>query len=152
MMRMSAALLAALLVAACSGPNTSLSTLQLSGDVVPFPENYQVEAARVVRDRGGDPKVALASYPQQTVGMGIMTPKLWYVCISGLADPAAKRDLPRVMDIVDQWVDVRARADRFYAVLLFSAEGRRPSVRTGTDSVLCRGVALEPITAEPPVT
>jgi hypothetical protein len=155
MVRSSLMLIVAGFLMACSGPNTGLNTLQLSGEALPFPENYQVEAARIVRDRGGDIAVARVSRPQQTVGLGVMTPKLWYVCISGLPEPKADVDvqsdrLPPLMDLVDDLVYRRAASTRYEIVLLFSAEDRRPSVRDGWDSQLCQGAAFEQITASPP--
>lgn len=153
-MRSSIVLVVAGFLTACSGPNTGLNTLQLSNEALPFPKNYQVEAARIVRDRGSDIAAARVSQPQQTVGLGVMTPKLWYVCISGLPDPDpdAQRDrLPPLMDFVGDLVYQGSASTRYELVLFFSAEDRRPSVREGWDGQLCRDAAFEQITASPPV-
>jgi hypothetical protein len=45
-------IIAAGMIAGCSGQNTSLNRLQFSTEVIPFPEHYQAEAARVVARSG----------------------------------------------------------------------------------------------------
>lgn len=151
MLRLLTVLFSAAMAAACVGPNTSLSTLQLSGEAFPFPENYQIEAARVVRDKRGDLAVSRVSLPQQTVGTGALNPRRWYVCISDLPQPKGRDRLPRLMDAAEQWLNPEGHSGTYYAVLFFSGEHLRPTVKTGVDSRLCRDVTYEPITAEPPV-
>lgn len=150
-MRIAATILAGMLVAACAGSNSSLNTLQLSNEATPFPQNYQVEAARVVRNRSGDPATVLVSYPRQIIGLTMMSPQRWYVCLSGMPAPAPSTSLPRAADLAAQWVFKRGPENRFDVVLIFSREGSRPSVRTGLDSPLCNDGAFGPVAAEPPV-
>jgi hypothetical protein len=149
-MRFLSSLAIAVLVTACSGHNTNLSTLQISGATAPFPENYQEEAARILRDRRADPEFVRVSYPQTTVGAGIGTLKRWYVCLRGIPAPAGP---PRRnwTALAEGWVRGQQLTDVFEVVLVFSGE-RRPAITTGFDSPLCRDATYEPITAEPPVT
>lgn len=152
MMRLWSAVFIAVLLAACSGPNTGLNTLQISSEALPFPENYQTEAARVVRDRGGDSAVARVSYPRQTIGAGLLSPRRWYACVSGLPDPVNRSEtIPPVLDLVEHWISQRVTSS-YYVVLIFSGDARRPSVKAGLDSPLCRDAAYGPIIAEPPLT
>lgn len=48
-------------LAGCSGYTPS--TVQFSDDSLAFPDNYQIEAARVVQQRGADRSTALVSRP-----------------------------------------------------------------------------------------
>ena len=152
-MRVAAVLTTIAIVAGCSGPGLGLNRVQLSGEASAFPENYQIEAARVVGDRHGDLATAIVSYPRKTVGAGIASPQRWYVCISGLTDPrAGKRpSIPPALDMVDQWLHPET-AEEYFVVLVFSSAHGRPSERDGLNSALCHGAAFEPIEAEPPAS
>lgn len=151
-MRIAATILAGMLVAACAGPNSSLNTLQFSDETVPFPKNYQVEAARVVRDRSGDPASVLVSYPRPIIGATMIGPQRWYVCLRGVPAPAPSASPPMAAELAAQWLfQQRPENRRFDVVLIFSRDSGRPSIKTGLDSPLCNDGAFEPLTAAPPV-
>ena len=150
-MRFAATILFGAAIAACSGPNSGLNTLQFASAALPFPTDYQVEAARVVRDRGGDLGNVLVSYPQQTIGAGVAGPRRWYSCLRGMPAPVSSTSLPLALEMAAEWMSQQPSENRYDVVLVFSSENRRPSVRAGTDSPLCRDAAYEPITAELPV-
>ncbi|HEY8575428.1 MAG TPA: hypothetical protein VIL88_03720 [Devosia sp.] len=137
-------------LSACSGPNSGLNTLQFSQEAYPFPANYQIEAARLVRDRGLDRHGISVSYPQQTIGSTVSSPRRWYVCLSGVPDPIDRSTrLPPLSEWIGGWMD--RQPPRYDLVLFFSEASRRPSVREGTNSALCRDARLEALTAQPPV-
>lgn len=139
------------LLAGCTSPNTSLNRLQFSSDTLPFPDNYQSEAARVVAQRGADASLARVSYPRTTLGTAVTAPQRWYVCVQGVSTAPRPERLPNVEEFVGSLFASDAARDVHNVVLIFGTEGRRPSVREGYDSALCRDVAFEPITAEPPL-
>lgn len=150
-MRIVATILAGMFITACTGPNSSLNTLHFSAEALPFPTDYQVEAARVVQDRGGDPASVLVSYPRHTIGAGVTSPRRWYVCLSGMPAPAPSTKAPTAADLAARLL-FQQRKSRYDVVLIFSRESGRPSIRTGLDSPLCNEGTFEPITAEPQVT
>jgi hypothetical protein len=136
----------------CSNHNVSPHTLQFSGDTVAYPEKYQAEAARIVRDRKADPGFARISEPQLTLGETAFSPKRWYVCVRGISAPKPKSNRPPpAAEIVERWITSRQPA-RIYDVLMIFSGRERPSVREGFDSPLCRDQTYVPITAEPPLT
>ncbi|MDB5526966.1 MAG: hypothetical protein JWR51_69 [Devosia sp.] len=136
-------------ISSCSGYN--INRMQFSNDAVPFPDNYQVEAARAVAAGHGNLSLAQVSRPQAVVGENAFGPKRWYSCVSGLPAPSRNpKSLPNIEDAVGGLTG--STPGVYYAVLFFSAEGRRPSVKTGFDSQLCQGAAYEPITTAVPVT
>jgi hypothetical protein len=140
---------AALLVG-CSNHNVSPHTVQLSGETLAFPDNYEVEAARLVRDRGADPEFARVSEPQPTLGETVFSPKRWYVCVKGVPAPTPKSAaLPPVTELVEQVFSPEAGV---YDVLLIFSGRQRPSVREGYDSPLCRDQSYRAIKAEPPLS
>jgi len=151
-LRVCGLLIVAGLIAACSNQNTSWSTIQLSGDTMPYPENYQAEAARIVAQRGGDPASASVSQPQSTLGATAFAPQRWYVCVRGLSQAPRPARLPKPMELVDQLFDSRASAGIHNVILVFGAPGRRPTVREGYDSPLCHDGRYEMIVAAPPTT
>ncbi|MET3900842.1 hypothetical protein ABIB57_004810 [Devosia sp. UYZn731] len=133
-------------LAACSGYN--INRVQFSGETIPFPENYQQEAARVVALNGGTISTAKVSRPQETIGESPFGPKRWYSCISGTTEPEKSGNWPNVENLVRGLVGVN---DGIYnRVMFFSAQSRRPSVKSGFDSDLCKRAIFEPITAAPP--
>lgn len=140
------------LLAGCTGPNTTMATLQFSGATVTFPQNYQREAARVVSQRGFDPASATVSYPRPTLGATAFQPQRWYVCIRGASIAQRPDRLPKAFEILDQAIDPRSTAGIHNVVLIFGSDGRRPSERGGFDSPLCRDGQYEPITAKVPLT
>jgi hypothetical protein len=143
--------LAMFALAGCAGQNTSIATLQFSGSSEKFPDNYQVEAARVVATRVvADGEQVRISRPQPILGTTAFSPKRWYVCILGLAGPARPNRIPPIYDAVMNAADPASNAGVYNLVLVFN-EGRRPSVKTGYDSPLCRNAAYEALTAKPPL-
>lgn len=145
--------LAAVLLAACGPYNTGLTTLQLSGETVPFPDQYQVEAARVAATRPRAPGATLlVSRPQATLGVNALAPQRWYVCIRGLASPSTgAAPWPKLDELAGGILAPASRAGHHDVVLVFSGT-KRPTLRQGTDSSLCRAAVFEPLTAEAPLT
>lgn len=140
------------LLLGCSNHNVSPHTLQFSGENVAFPENYQVEAARIVRDRKADPEFARVSEPQPTLGDTAFSPKRWYVCVRGIPAPKPNSTRPPpVSEVVENWITSRQPSGVYDVLLIFSGR-ERPSAREGYDSPLCRDQNFLPITVEPPVT
>lgn len=136
----------------CSNHNVSPHTIQFASDTVSYPENYQVEAARIVRDRKADPEFARVSEPQPTLGETAFSPKRWYVCVRGIPAPKPKSSsLPPVAEIVESWVTARPAGGVYDVLLVFSGRDR-PSVREGFDSPLCQNQTYAPVSAEPPLT
>jgi hypothetical protein len=150
-MRAIVLVLAMLTLAGCTGQNTNIATLQFSGSSEKLPDNYQVEAARVVATKtvAGGQQVRV-SRPQPILGVTAFSPKRWYVCVLGLAGPARPSRIPSIYDAVMNVADPASNAGVYNLVLVFN-EGRRPSVKTGYDSPLCRTAAYEPLTAKPPL-
>lgn len=145
------AIILALVLSGCSGMNLTPSTLQFSGQTMAFPDTYQSEAARVVQQQNGDPAQVTVSYPRTTVGLNALAPQRWYVCVRGITPKPTKATLPDVGEFAQRIVDPAGHTGIYDVLLFFSAKGARPSVRTGTDSDLCRDGQYERLTAEPPV-
>lgn len=150
-MRLLVLLGATVLLAGCTSPNTSLNRLQFSAETLPFPKNYQSEAARIVAQRGADATLARVSYPRTTLGAGVAAPQRWYVCVQGVSTAPRPERLPNVEELVGNLFASDEARGVHNDVLIFGSEGRRPSVREGYDSALCRDGAFEPITAEAPL-
>lgn len=144
-------ILAGCLVAGCSPTTAPINTMQFSEETLPFPENYQVEAARIVAQRRADTNGASVSYPQTTLGLSPFSPRRWYVCVRGVSDEPKPERIPRPGDIIEGWIDPRAEAGIHNVVLFFGTTGR-PTAKDGYDSPLCRNSQYEPITATAPVT
>jgi hypothetical protein len=144
--------LVAVLLAACGPYNSGLNTLQFSSETVPFPQNYQIEAARVAATRPHAPGVTLVvSRPQPTLGLNALSPQRWFVCIRGLASPAGpSRSWPKLDELVGQILDPAANPGNHDVILVFSGTAR-PTLRQGTDSPLCRTAVFEPLTAAAPL-
>ena len=142
--------LALTVLAGCTAQNTSLNRLQFSGDVTPFPEHYQAEAARAVINAGGNVRTAQVSYPQQTLGASVFSPQRWYSCVRGLPAPTRRPDrLPNIEEAIGGLFGPPLGA--FDTVLFFSSNDRMPSVRSGFDSPLCVDAKFGPITAAAPM-
>ena len=140
----------AAILAGCSGHNVSPHTLQFSGEAIPFPANYEAEAARIVRDRGVDPEAVRISEPQPTLGVTAFSPKRWYVCVRGIPNPQAKSSgLVPIDEMVDAWL-AQTSGDGSYDILLFFSGSQTPSVREGFDSPLCRNRDYVAIRVAPP--
>jgi hypothetical protein len=139
-----------LILVGCSSGIVSPHTLQFSGATLAYPENYQVEAARIVRDRRADPEFARLSEPQPTIGETAFSPKRWYVCIRGIPASTPKSTaLPPLTEMVE---NLYSPETGVYDVLLIFSGRERPSVREGYDSPLCRDQKYQAITAEPPMS
>ena len=128
----------------CSSQNMSLITMQFSGATVPYPENYEVEATRVIQQRGGDRDSTRVSQPWTTVGSGPFSPKRWYVCIRGLP-PTGRPPQPKALELIEERLGQRSLPGAYDVVLFFSDKAGRPSVKTGFDSPLCRDLEYHPI-------
>lgn len=142
---------ATLLLTGCSGNNTGLSTLQMNSTTLSFPEHYQVEAAKVARDGGGDPATAKVSRPAPMIGAQLFSPQRWYSCVLGLPGPQRHQSLPNLTDAIGGWIDPTSTAGVFNVVMIFDSKNQ-PSIHEGFDSPLCRNVEFEPITATAPAT
>lgn len=141
--------LALTVLAGCTAQNTSFNRLQFSGDVTPFPEHYQAEAARAVINAGGTVRTAQVSYPQKTLGESVFSPQRWYSCVRGLPAPKIRAGrLPKVEKAIAGWLG--SPAGTFDTVLFFSGNGRMPSVRSGLDSPLCADAEFGPIIVAAP--
>ncbi len=137
-------------LAGCSSQNASLSTLQFAGETVPYPDHYEAEAARLVEERGVEPALVTVSQPQTTLGAGPFSPRRWYICVRGMPTSAKPRPA-RPVEVLEEWLGQRTTAGVHDVVLIFSGTAGRPSVRSGYDSPLCRGLQYGPITAEAPL-
>jgi hypothetical protein len=125
--------------------------LQFSAEALPFPDNYQVEAARIVSQKRADPQKATVSYPRQTLGVSAFSPQRWYVCIRGVSEKPKPDRLPKAAELAARWLDPQTDQGTHNIVLFFGTTVR-PTAREGYDSPLCREGQYEPITAEPPLT
>lgn len=144
-------ILAVYLVAGCSPTTAPINTIQFSEETLPFPDNYQAEAARIVAERRADPSDASVSYPQTTLGLSALSPRRWYVCVRGISDELKPQQIPTPGAIIESWLDPRAEAGLHNVILLFGTNGR-PVAKDGYDSPLCRDGLYEPITAAASVT
>lgn len=149
MMRLLMFALSFCVLAGCSPQNTSLNRLQFSGDMLPFPENYQGEAAQVAIAAGADPEAVFVSYPKDTLGVSAFGPKRWYSCVRGLPPPVPADRLPNIEEALGTWLGSSPRI--FDTVLVFSG-ANRPTVSSRFDSPLCRDAAFRRIVAEMPTT
>ncbi|MET3924065.1 hypothetical protein [Devosia sp. 2618] len=140
--------LALTLLAGCAGPNIHLQRMQFSGEQIAFPNNYQDEAARVVKEKRGDLKSSTVSYPLPTLGASAFSPRRWYACIRGLPAPPPSTRTPNLEAAVTNLVSPPQGI--FDTILVFSEHGVRATVRSGYDSPLCRDAKFGPITAEFP--
>lgn len=142
----------AVILAACGPYNTGLNTVQVSAETLPFPENYQVEAARVAATRPQAIGTSiLVSQPRPTLGVNPLSPQRWFVCVRGLAAPEqAKPSLPPLDRLAGQLIDLAAYSGHHDLVLIFSGTAR-PTVLEGTDSALCRAAVFEPLMATAPL-
>ena len=89
------------------------------------------------------------SFPQEILGASAFGPKRWYSCVRGLpgSELTPQQDT-KSGEAIGIWTGQSRGV--FDTVLFFSGEGRRPSVSSGYDSLLCRDVAFQ-ITSEPPI-
>ena len=145
MLRILLILACAAALAACSGANSGVSTLQFSGAAEPFPSDYQ---ARVLRYLGEQPATgATVSYPQTTVGETAFSPKRWYVCLHGLAPsgPPPTRLKP-VLELAHDLVASRPVSGVYEVVLVLRASGTVSAIK-GFDSPLCASGRYEALPA-----
>ncbi len=136
-------------LAGCSGHNMSPHTVQFSGDTIPFPVNYESEAAKVIRERGGDLSTARVSEPKPTLGVTAFSPKRWYVCVKGIPAPQPRASgLLPLDEMVDGWLTHKSGEQSYNVLLFFSSQ--TASRREGYDSPLCRDLDYREIKASPP--
>lgn len=126
MLRIAQATLGGVVLVACAGPNSSLNTVQFAYEKLPFSANYQVETAKVVRDRGGHPTTVLVSYPRQNIGIKMMSAQRWYVCLRGMPAPPPSTRIPMAADFVAQLLLKQPPDGRHDFVFTFSRDSSRP--------------------------
>lgn len=143
------ALALASILIGCTGPNTSFSTLQFADESLPFPEHYETEAARVVRDRRADFGAVRLSEPQLTIGAKPTSPKRWYVCLQGVPQKGRRKRVT-LAETLESALGHRTTPTTHYVVLFFSGPGR-PHVAEGRGSPLCQNMEFRPLTAEAPI-
>lgn len=138
-------MLCALALAGCTGANTSLNTLQVSGVEEAFPADYQARARRHLGEQ------AMAgvqiSYPRTVVGETAFSARRWYVCLAGLAPPgappsSAKPVLEAAIDLVRPEADLGV----YHTILILRPSGSTTAI-TGFDAPLCAGSRYEPLAA-----
>lgn len=146
-MKVLLATFSALMLSGCWAGQFYPATMQWNSTTVPFPDQYQREAARAVAARNGDLSAALVSKPKPMAGTSAFSPQRWYSCISGVIPRSNGRErLPRLAELFDAERDPQA----YHIMLTFDKFGR-PSVKDVLDSPLCRGLQFEPVTAEVPL-
>jgi len=127
------------LLSGCTGMNSSINTVQLSGEVSPFPKHYQSAAARAVAGRAAAASLEV-SRPKLTVGASIMDPQRWFVCVRGLAPEA-----PPPVTTKLPWDAVQV--PEYLLVILFNGERASP-LKGSYQAELCRDASFEPLTAK----
>ena len=138
MQKISGLMVLSLLLASCTGPNTNISTLQLSGSTQQLPANYQELAIKAVEGLPVLPgQAATLSEPRTIVGTTAFSPKRWYVCAYGLAGPAPKPTTPKpVLTMVDELFAPPQSDGRYDVIVVFSALGHTSLIKS-YDAVLC---------------
>lgn len=135
-MRILALAYAVFALSGCSGQNLNVGTIQLSGEELPFPGNYETVARSAIAGRPMAAPLQISN-PQTVVGVTVFSPKRWYSCILGIK-PKKPYPGPRYLtDIAGGLIDPAAHAGVFNIVLIFDDQGRA-SVKEGFDSPLCR--------------
>mgnify|MGYP003635642175 CR=1 FL=1 len=138
-------MLCALVLAGCTGANTSLNTVQLSGAEEAFPADYQARALRYLgeQDRAG----IQVSYPMTAVGETAFSARRWYVCLAGLTPPAPPST--RLKPLVEMATDVvRPNPNpTVYHVILILRPGGSTTAIKGFDAPLCADARYEALAA-----
>ncbi|MHA6731184.1 hypothetical protein [Devosia sp. A369] len=135
--------LVAALLCGCSAQNTNFSTLQFSGETIPYPDDYKMRAARALeRQVAADVPIQI-SKPKIVVGANAFGPQRWYVCVRGAPNSAPNRKKKPVWHIAEEWLDPTIRRDEL--VLFYNATGV-PSVRKSDGSPLCSDAEFETLT------
>ena len=149
--RMIAMACAIAMLGACAGPNTGISTLQFSGETVPFPDDYQAAAIRVLRSNPGfanNPNLSIST-PLPTLGVTATSPRRWYACIRGITPPGPPPTrLKPLLEMAGNALDPASVAGSYDAVLFFRGSGL-PTVRLAYDAPLCRVASFAPLTLPP---
>lgn len=130
----------------CSGgSNSSISTLQFTGAEEPFPADYAARAARYLGEER-TPGV-LVSYPRSVVGETAVSPRRWYVCLSGVQPPGPppSRAKPVLEAAFDLFRPGAARG--VYNVIVFLRASGTASALRGFDSPLCADGRYEALPA-----
>ena len=138
--------LGALFLAACSGPNTSLQTVQVSGTTDAFPTRYREVAAGIAVRRQADTLGSLAvSRPQTLVGTSAFDPLRWYVCIRGLAPLRLPRPTPvPIWELAQDLARPSAVSGTHDVVVVFDGNAA-PATFDAFDAKLCRHAHFEPL-------
>jgi hypothetical protein len=132
-------------IAGCSGANTALHNVQFSGAAEPFPTDY---AARALRYLGAQPTAGVSvSYPQTTVGETALSPKRWYICLTGLMPPGPPSSTAK--PLLDAAFDLARRdsSQGIYEVILVLRASGTVSALKGFDSPLCADGRYEALAA-----
>ena len=141
--------LAALLVG-CLSNNGPTNTLHYAGGLFASVENYQLEAARIVKERDADPGFVRVSRPRLMVDQTPSAANQWYVCLRGIPEPSYRPGLfAAVARLLESWFPSMT-ATGVYDVVLTFPEGQRPVLSDGFDLPECRNLEFEFITAEAP--
>ena len=138
---------------ACTGPNTSLSTLQFTDDTVAFPDTYRDDAARVLANMPGaanNPNLTISA-PQTTLGVTAVSPRRWYVCVRGITPPGPPPTrLKPLLELASNALDPASTTGSYDAVLFFRGSGR-PTVKLAFDAPLCRSGTYAPLETPTPL-
>lgn len=129
----------ATILSGCNGPNTSLSTIQMSGATEPLPPNYVQIASKAVNELPIEAGSTLSfSKPRTIVGATMFSPRRWYVCASGIGSPGSKPVATKpVISYVDDWIAPPLSEGRYDVIVVFSSGGRTSLIKS-FDAVLCR--------------
>jgi hypothetical protein len=133
-------------ISGCTGDNLSINTLQLSGEVAPFPSDYRTVSIGAVAGRPlADGKTLQVSHPQTIVGNTAFDPKRWYVCIRGIKAPSALpvKSKPLWQSVEDAVAPPTTNG--IYEVIIILDSDASTSILEAFDAGLCKDVTYEPL-------
>ena len=122
-------------MAGCTGANTGINTIQVSGAEEAFPADYQARARRYLAGQSATGAGVQVSYPRTVVGETAFSPRRWYVCLTGMVPPAPAPQ--RIKPVLEGLVDSARGASGVYHVVLILRPGGTATAVTGFDSPLC---------------
>lgn len=89
----------------------------------------------------------MVSYPQATVGETALSPKRWYVCLSGVQPPGLPpTSAPPLLDAATALVQPGSRRGVYHVLLILRASGTVSALK-GYDSPLCADGRYEALAA-----
>lgn len=137
-MRFALILAAGLILAGCTGPNTDIRNIQLSGAENDLPVDYRDRAARAVAGLPlADGAKISFSEPRTIVGATAFAPKRWYVCARGIQSPGPKPVGKKpLLQIADEMLLGATPRGRYDVVVIFDQAGLT-SLWKGYDAGLC---------------